>query len=717
MNNDIQIARFIASGNMSREDALHESESLSMSQPTTRQEDQKNTAEKLKQKLKSRRKNLAKRTKEANKLRKQNPTLGDKLTKYKPTYSKMSRIGKDEGSLTATGKFVGNVAKAGLNVGKAAVGGVAAARRMGDRIKGAKDRDRAALKVKAAQRMVNRAEAESIKSKTDSKPNKFAPPKASEKKSLPASKSQKALPQAKPKPFGKDPDGSPSIGGLARSNKSIRRRLIKQRMVRKEEFIQEVKDKKEDKIDKIIDIMKGKNVIKVNPDVKEGTVIVKDAKGNDFVEIVDIISPSDVRSDWKKELGEGSLHKWFKGSKSKDGKGGWVNVVTGGTCASDEPGEGTPKCVSSSKRASMTKAERLSAARRKKKADPNQQSKSGAAKPTYVATDKKEEVEVDECWKTHKKVGMKMKGGKLVNDCRPKTASDYKKEEVIPEAKVDTGKSDAAKTNERNQRTFGNRRNSKGGMTHTDDTEARRYNTVKGRGVKMKGKKDKTPVNYHKRDSDKRVDALLKSMKEAVYTGPNKDDRKLIKKMDDPSYAKKLADYEKNMDPKKRQALKDKATKGMKFTHEEVVSEEDKKGKGSGKKDACYHKVKASASVWPSAYASGRLVQCRKKGAANYGNSKKESYSWRDDFDYVEEGAAWTKKAGKNPEGGLNEKGRKSYERENPGSNLKAPQPEGGSRKKSFCARMGGMKKKLTSSKTANDPNSRINKALRKWKC
>ena len=88
-----------------------------------------------------------------------------------------------------------------------------------------------------------------------------------------------------------------------------------------------------------------------------------------------------------KKMNEGSLHKWFKGSKSKDGKGGWVNVVTGGTCASDEPGEGTPKCVSSSKRASMSKSERLSAARRKKKADPGQQSKSGAAKPTYVSTD------------------------------------------------------------------------------------------------------------------------------------------------------------------------------------------------------------------------------------------------------------------------------------------------------------------------------------------
>ena len=79
--------------------------------------------------------------------------------------------------------------------------------------------------------------------------------------------------------------------------------------------------------------------------------------------------------------------------------------------------------------------------------------------------------------------------------------------------------------------------------------------------------------------------------------------------------------------------------------------------------------------------------------------------------------AAWTKKEGKSESGGLNEKGRKSYEKQNPGSDLKAPQPEGGSRKKSFCARMGGMKKKLTSAKTANDPDSRINKALRKWKC
>ena len=69
-----------------------------------------------------------------------------------------------------------------------------------------------------------------------------------------------------------------------------------------------------------------------------------------------------------------------------------------------------------------------------------------------------------------------------------------------------------------------------------------------------------------------------------------------------------------------------------------ALVESDKKGKGSGKKDACYKKVKASASVWPSAYASGRLVQCRKKGAANYGKSKKEDFSdWRDDLGLITE--------------------------------------------------------------------------------
>lgn len=82
----------------------------------------------------------------------------------------------------------------------------------------------------------------------------------------------------------------------------------------------------------------------------------------------------------------------------------------------------------------------------------------------------------------------------------------------------------------------------------------------------------------------------------------------------------------------------------------------------------------------------------------------------------VEEKRAWTRKEGQDPDGGLNAAGRASYNREN-NANLKPPQPEGGSRRDSFCARMKGMKKKLTSAKTASDPDSRINKSLRAWDC
>ena len=226
----------------------------------------------------------------------------------------------------------------------------------------------------------------------------------------------------------------------------------------------------------------------------------------------------DTAADYmdSEKVNEGSLRKWFKGSKSKDGKGGWVNVVTGGTCASDEPGEGTPKCVSSSKRASMTKAERKSAAARKKRKDPNQQSKTGAAKPTYVATDKKK----------------KMKESKdLVTISK----------ELDKASKMHKGQANRVRKH-----------------------------------IKDMHKEEKQPKNC----------------------GCGKDP--CI------TYGKK--------EMKKESVYSD-------WKNEELVLEvKDKKGKGSGKKDACYHKIKASAKVWPSAYASGRLVQCRKKGAANYGN-------------------------------------------------------------------------------------------------
>jgi len=89
-------------------------------------------------------------------------------------------------------------------------------------------------------------------------------------------------------------------------------------------------------------------------------------------------------------------------------------------------------------------------------------------------------------------------------------------------------------------------------------------------------------------------------------------------------------------------------------------------------------------------------------------------------FEVIMSGA-WTRKEGKNPSGGLNEKGRASLKAE--GHNIKRPvssgeahkSPASAQRRENFKSRMCGMKEKLTSAKTAHDPNSRINLALKKW--
>jgi hypothetical protein len=105
------------------------------------------------------------------------------------------------------------------------------------------------------------------------------------------------------------------------------------------------------------------------------------------------------------------------------------------------------------------------------------------------------------------------------------------------------------------------------------------------------------------------------------------------------------------------------------------------------------------------------------KRAAEYG------YSQGDAMELLKQAvAAWQRSEGKNPEGGLNAKGRASYKRET-GGTLKAPvtesNPKGerASRQHSFCSRMCGMKSKNTGSAAKSDPDSRINKSLRKWNC
>ena len=138
-----------------------------------------------------------------------------------------------------------------------------------------------------------------------------------------------------------------------------------------------------------------------------------------------------------------------------------------------------------------------------------------------------------------------------------------------------------------------------------------------------------------------------------------------------------------------------------------------------------YKEVKELCEAKRGLYANIHAKRKRGEAPARPGSKdypakdafKKAARTAKESFELTTE-AAWTRKEGQKKSGGLNEKGRKSYERENPGSDLKAPSKKvGNPRRKSFCARMKGMKAKLTSKKTARDPDSRINKSLRAWNC
>ena len=275
-----------------------------------------------------------------------------------------------------------------------------------------------------------------------------------------------------------------------------------------------------------------------------------------------------------KTMKEGSLHKWFKGSKSKDGKGGWVNVVTGGTCASDEPGEGTPKCVSSAKRASMSKKERLSAARRKKKADPNQQSKSGAAKPTYVSTDK------------------------------PKKKKKMKEEFISLPLQLEVPQNDGEF---RLGLMFRESLEKDRGMLFVFENTDRHSFHMKNTFIPL----DIAFINE---------EGVIESIKELdpMSSIPVYPDGKI-------RYA---VEVNRGWFAENGVVVGDTLLEDTEEAEIDLTEVKDKKGKGSGTKDACYHKVKSRYSVWPSAYASGALVKCRKVGAANWGNSRKEEVEY-----------------------------------------------------------------------------------------
>jgi len=407
--------------------------------------------------------------------------------------------------------------------------------------------------------------------------------------------------------------------------------------------------------------------------------------------------------------GDSSLRDWFSKSKSSDGKPGWVQLggkYAGKPCAK-QPGQTTkPKCGSSKMKRNLNKDEEEAAFRRKNRKDPNPDRKGKAINVKTEETVLEKAGEKDACYKKVKsryKVWPSAYASGALVKCRKKGAANWgnstKKEEfsdwrgelfgegVMPAA-IKAGE-------HRKQQRAAKIRN----LTKKGATEGER-SAAKG--------KTKGPDLFG----------------EDCWDGYEKKGMKTMFGKRYPNCVKKKKT--------KKESVEIEDINGNKFAEVvDVISNEDlgeavripaKTGNLLAVFLTWRGKLYMLKMFFPQVKMPTRSdiqdeIEKVYPGALIRSFNVSE-YKPGEQLLQVAEGAAWTKKAGKSESGGLNEKGRKSYERENPGSDLKAPSKKvGNKRRASFCARMKGMKKKLTSSKTANDPDSRINKSLRAWNC
>jgi hypothetical protein len=481
---------------------------------------------------------------------------------------------------------------------------------------------------------------------------------------------------------------------------------------------------------------------------------------------------------------EGTLHHWYQGSsgKTKSGKvvKGWVQP-DGSPCA-NEPGETkTPKCFSSARLASLkSKGEEgesiiKSALRRKRAKDKNQQAKSGASAPTNVPTFAKgkkdpnyvkaeptikEEMELNEARKD--KPG---KGSGKKDACYSKVKSRY---DVWPSAYASGALVKCRKVGASN---WGNKSES---LNYDWDTPIRerpdRY-CPKCEKLELRSeckygpkywdmfslpaelissKKDfnitmphpgNMPEGYDHEYSMARSElstiiSAAKRLRNKMKKGEGNIEAwvqsKITKAAD---YIDTAADYIDSGESKVNEDVTIEDANGNTFLQIIDIIKADRLVKEGISFDVG-KPSRGAGALTPSAAAQlgPKAVELQKKKAASVslpstaGVKLADSYKLKSFDEFMSEASpAWQRKEGKNPEGGLNKKGIASYRKENPGSNLslavttKPSELKKGSksanRRKSFCSRMSGMKKKLTSAKTANDPDSRINKSLRKWNC
>ena len=422
--------------------------------------------------------------------------------------------------------------------------------------------------------------------------------------------------------------------------------------------------------------------------------------------------------------GDSSLRDWFGKSKSSDGKPGWVLLggkYAGKPCAR-QPGQTTkPKCGSSKMKRNLSKDEEEAAFRRKNRKDPNPDRRGKAINVKTEETIVEKAGTKDACYhkvKSRYKVWPSAYASGALVKCRKVGASNW----------GNSTKKESVSIEDASGRTY---------VEFIDLIKPEPLQPSQGIGSEMLG--EKCWPGYEKKGMKtmfgKRYPNCVKKTKkeEVEHIDEKHTCSHTIKGEECPVHGKKECPSEVT------EAVRIPAKTGnlifvmfnwrgrylnlrMFFPNTKMPS----RSEVQDQIDKVYPGARVQ-SFQVSSYEPGQSFlrvseETEDQGAEDirsYANDGEVSEGQiMDSEGALEEGAAWTKKEGKSKSGGLNEKGRKSYERENPGSDLKAPSKKvGNPRRKSFCARMKGMKKKLTSAKTANDPDSRINKSLRAWNC
>ena len=422
--------------------------------------------------------------------------------------------------------------------------------------------------------------------------------------------------------------------------------------------------------------------------------------------------------------GDSSLRDWFSKSKSSDGKPGWVQLggkYAGKPCAR-QPGQTTkPKCGSSKMKRNLSKDEEEAAFRRKNRKDPNPDRRGKAINVKTEETIVEKAGTKDACYhkvKSRYKVWPSAYASGALVKCRKKGAANW----------GNSTKKESVSIEDASGRTY---------VEFIDLIKPEPLQPTQGIGSELLG--EKCWPGYEKKGMKtmfgKRYPNCVKKTKkeEVEHIDEKHTCSHTIKGEECPVHGKKECPSEVT------EAVRIPAKTGnlifvmfnwrgrylnlrMFFPNTKMPS----RSEVQDQIDKVYPGARVQ-SFQVSSYEPGQSFlrvseETEDQGGENIGvngsNGEVSEGQIVDSEGTLEEGAAWTKKEGKSKSGGLNEKGRKSYERENPGSDLKAPSKKvGNPRRKSFCARMKGMKKKLTSAKTARDPDSRINKSLRAWNC